>query len=150
MENTVKINANYQVAKFAPDASALRQAAAEGFRSVVNFRTAQEQPDLAPDEEGKIAAQAGVSYLHYPVAPDALDHELVEGFRHKLADLPTPILFHCASGKRAGAMVLMALAANEGLDGEAVIAKGQAQGLELSQEKIGNFVKSYADRYAKT
>lgn len=43
-------------------------------------------------------------------------------------------------------MTLMALAANRGIDGDAAIDMGRESGLDLSQEKIGQFVKDYADR----
>ena len=90
-----------------------------------------------------------MTYLHHPVAPDALDAELVDDFVSKLESLPRPVLFHCASGKRAGAMVLMALAAEKGLSGEAAINKGKQAGVDLSEEKIGDFVRNYADRKAE-
>ncbi|MBB3713716.1 uncharacterized protein (TIGR01244 family) [Limimaricola variabilis] len=150
MDNVVEIDSNHSVARFAPDEAALRQAADQGFRSVVNFRTAEEKQEITPDEERRLAEAAGLTYLHHPVAPDALDDALVDDFRQKLADLPGPVLFHCASGKRAGAMTLMALAAREGLDGDAAIAKGRECGLDLSQEKIGQFVKDYADRKGRS
>lgn len=146
MENVIEIDSNHSVARFAPDAATLRQAAERGFQSVVNFRTAEEKQEITPEEERRIAEEAGLKYLHHPVSPEALDDKLVDDFRRKLADLPGPVLVHCASGKRAGAMTLMALAAEEGLNGEAAIEKGRASGLDLSQEQIGQFVKGYADR----
>ncbi|EYD72149.1 hypothetical protein Lokhon_00939 [Limimaricola hongkongensis DSM 17492] len=146
MENVVEIDSNHSIARFAPDEAALRQAAEKGFRSVVNFRTAEEKQEVAPDEERRIAEDAGLTYLHHPVSPEALDDALVDDFRRSLDDLPQPVLLHCASGKRAGAMTLMALAAEKGLDGDAVIDMGRENGLDLSQEQIGQFVKAYADR----
>ena len=146
MNDFVNLDAMHSVARFAPDEAALRHAAELGFRSVVNFRTRDEQQAIAPDTERRIAQEAGLTYLHHPVAPDALDDALVDDFRRKLSDLPQPVLHHCASGMRAGAMTLMALAAEQGLEGEAAIARGRERGLDLSQEKIGQFVKDYADR----
>lgn len=146
MDNIVPIDSNHTVARFAPDEATLKQAAEEGFRSVVNFRTSGEKQEVTPDEERRLVEEAGLTYLHHPVAPDALDDALVDDFRRKLADLPKPVLLHCASGKRASAMTLMALAAQEGLDGDAVIEKGRESGFDLSQEQIGQFVKDYADR----
>ncbi|WP_341212844.1 sulfur transferase domain-containing protein [uncultured Limimaricola sp.] len=146
MDNIVPIDSNHTVARFAPDEASLKQAAEEGFRSVVNFRTSEEEQEVTPDEERRLVREAGLTYLHHPVAPDALDDALVDDFRRKLADLPKPVLLHCASGKRASAMALMALAAQEGLDGDAVIEKGRESGFDLSQEQIGQFVKDYADR----
>ncbi len=149
MDNTVTIDRNYSIARFAPDEATLRQAAEEGFRSVVNFRTAEEKQDVTPEEERRIAEEAGLTYLHHPVSPEALDDALVDDFRRSLDDLPQPVLLHCASGKRASAMTLMARAAEEGLDGEAALAKGRENGLDFTQEKIGQFVKDYADRKAQ-
>lgn len=146
MDNVVTLDSNHSIARFAPDEAGLRQAAEEGFRSVVNFRTAEEKQEVTPDEERRIAEGAGLTYLHHPVSPDALDDELVDDFRRSLDDLPQPVLLHCASGKRAGAMALMAMAAKKGLGGEAAIDMGRKNGLDLSQEKIGQFVKDYADR----
>lgn len=146
MDNTVTIDRNYSIARFAPDEAGLRQAAEEGFRSVVNFRTSEEKQEVTPEEERRIAEEAGLAYLHHPVSPDALDDALVDDFRRKMSELPQPVLLHCASGKRAGAMTLMALAADRGLDGEAALAMGRENGLDLTQEQIGRFVKDYADR----
>ncbi|WP_457939758.1 beta-lactamase hydrolase domain-containing protein [Mesorhizobium sp. 10J20-29] len=146
MGNIVEIDSNHSVARFAPDEAALLKAAEDGFHSIVNFRTNQENQEVTPEDERRLAEEAGLAYLHHPLARDALDDELVDDFRQKLADLPGPVLFHCAPGKRAGAMALMALAPKEGLSGEAAIAKGQESGLDLSQEEIGQFVRSYADR----
>lgn len=150
MDNIVPIDSNHTVARFAPDEATLKQAAEEGFRSVVNFRTSEEKQEVTPDEERRLVEEAGLTYLHHPVAPDALDDALVDDFRHKLADLPKPVLLHCASGKRASAMTLMALASQEGLDGDAAIEKGRESGFDLSQEQIGQFVKDYADRRSGT
>ncbi len=43
-------------------------------------------------------------------------------------------------------MTLMASAAETGLDDEAAMDMGRESGLDLSQEKIGQFVKACADR----
>ena len=99
MQNTVDIDSDHTVARFAPDAEALQHATQQGYRSVVNFKTDAEKQDVSPEEEKQLAEEAGLVYLHHPVAPDALDKALVDAFRNKLADLPRPVLLHCASGK---------------------------------------------------
>lgn len=148
MDEIITIGSNHVVALFTPDEAALRKAASVGFRSVVNFRTADEKGGLSLPDESRVAEAAGLNYLHHPVSADALDDELVDDFRRSLDDLPQPVLLHCASGKRAGAMALMMLAAENGLDGDAVLDLGRERGLDLSQEKIAPFVKDYADRKA--
>jgi protein tyrosine phosphatase (PTP) superfamily phosphohydrolase (DUF442 family) len=54
MDNVIKVDSNYSVALFAPDQAALRQAAEAGFRTIVNFRAAEEKQDVSPAEEHRI------------------------------------------------------------------------------------------------
>ena len=42
----------------------------------------------------------------------------------------------------------MALAADKGWDGDTALQEGKARGIDLTEEKIGQFVKSYADEKA--
>ncbi len=139
------IDPNHTVALFTPDAEALKQTASAGVKSVVNFQAEGEKGALSPDEERQQAERLGLNYLHHPVTADSLDAALVDNFRRALDDLPQPVFLHCASGKRAGAMTLMALAADKGWDGETALQEGKARGIDLTEEKIGQFVKSYAD-----
>lgn len=139
------IDPNHTVALFTPDTAALKQTASAGVKSVVNFQAEGEKGGLSPDEERQQAERLGLNYLHHPVTADSLNAALVDDFRRALDDLPQPVFLHCASGKRAGAMTLMALAADKGWDGETALQEGKARGIDLTEEKIGQFVKSYAD-----
>ncbi len=145
MEKTIDIAEGLVVARFAPEADDFRVIAAEGFKSVVNFRTEAENPPLPPAQEAQAAQDAGLTYLHHPVAAEGLSAEVVDEFRAKLDQLPRPVLLHCASGKRAGAMGLMQMAAAEGLPGGAALEKGRAKGLDLPEPGIGAFVRGYLD-----
>jgi uncharacterized protein (TIGR01244 family) len=144
MDQIATIDSNHIVALFNPDEDALRQAASAGMKSVVNFRATGEK-GLSDRQERDFAEQAGLNYLHQPVTAEALDEALVDAFRRSLDDLPQPVFLHCASGKRAGAMTLMALAADKGWDGDTALEEGRKRGIDLTEEKIGQFVKSYAD-----
>lgn len=139
------ITPSHTVALFMPDAGTLEQAVSAGAKTVVNFRAEGEKGGLSPEEERQQADQLGLNYLHYPITSDSLDAALVDDFRRSLDDLPQPVFLHCASGKRAGAMTLMALAADKGWDGQTALQEGKARGIDLTEEKIGQFVKSYAD-----
>ncbi|MFW8637450.1 beta-lactamase hydrolase domain-containing protein [Cribrihabitans pelagius] len=139
------IDPNHTVALFTPKTETLKQAASAGAKSLVNFRAEGEKGGLTPEEERQQAEHLGLNYLHHPVTTDSLDAALVDDFRRALDDLPQPVFLHCASGKRAGAMTLMALAADKGWDGETALQEGKARGVDLTEEKIGQFVKSYAD-----
>ncbi|MBY6055437.1 beta-lactamase hydrolase domain-containing protein [Leisingera daeponensis] len=142
------IDPNHTVALFMPETETLRQVASAGAKSLVNFRDDGEKGGMAPEEERQQAERLGLNYLHHPVTADSLDAALVDDFRRSLDDLPQPVFLHCASGRRAGAMTLMALATVKGWDGETALQEGKARGIDLTEEKIGQFVKSYADEKA--
>lgn len=149
MENAVRINERFTVARFAPDRQALREAAGEGFGSVVNMREADEMHELAPEEERRAAEDAGLTYLHHPVSGEGLSDRIVDDFRRKASGLPAPVLVHCASGKRSGAMVMMHVAAEQGMSGEEVIETAKSMGFECDTPELEQFVKSYVNRQNK-
>ncbi len=142
------IDPTHTVALFTPDSGTLIQAASAGAKTVVNFREEGEKEGLTPEAERQQAEKLGLNYLHHPVTADSLDAATVDDFRRSLEDLPQPVFLHCASGKRAGAMTLMALAADKGWDGDTALQEGKVRGIDLTKEKIGEFVKSYADEKA--
>lgn len=146
MENAVKIDDQFTVAKFAPGADQLKRAADEGFRSVVNMRTASEKQDVTPEEERERAEAAGLAYLHHPVEGEKLSEDLVDGFRDKAEALPGPVLVHCASGKRSGAMVMMHRGVEQGMSGDEVIDKATSMGFECDAPGLRDFVRGYVDR----
>jgi uncharacterized protein (TIGR01244 family) len=142
------IDTNHIVALFKPDEADLHQTASAGIKTLINFQNSGEKSGLSLEEERSIAERLGLNYLHYPVIAKSLDEESVDEFRRFLDDLPQPVFLHCASGKRAGAMTLMALAADKGWDGDTALQTGKDHGLDLTNEEIGQFVKSYADNKA--
>jgi uncharacterized protein (TIGR01244 family) len=89
-------------AQLAPEAMA--DAAAAGFRSVVNNRPDLEggpgQPTSAAIEAA--AQAAGLAYAFLPVAPSVQTPDEVARFAELLARLPRPILLFCRSGARSG------------------------------------------------
>lgn len=148
MKNVVKIDERFTVAKFAPAIEALEEAANDGFKSVVNMRTASEKQDVTPEEEREAAEAAGLTYLHHPVDGEKLSGDVVDSFREKVKGLPGPVLVHCASGKRSGALVMMHRGVEEGLSGDEVIQKAEAMGFECDTPGLKEFVRNYIDKRA--
>lgn len=91
-----------------PDAMA--EAAAMGFKSVVNNR-----PDFehGPDQPTSAAIQAaaeaaGLQYRHLPVAGGYQSPEEIAAFAELLETLPRPLLVFCRSGARSTRLFLQA------------------------------------------
>lgn len=82
---------------------AMAEAAAAGFRSVVNnrpdFEGGPSQPTSASVEAA--AHAAGLDYVWLPVAPGFQTPEEIARFAGLIAELPKPILAFCRSGTRS-------------------------------------------------
>ncbi|QDT77554.1 Beta-lactamase hydrolase-like protein [Gimesia maris] len=148
MADNMKINDEVTVGP-QPSAEEINQLSQQGFKSVVNFRTeGEDEQPLSPTAEKEKVNDAEMEYLHIPVSMKAMGPELVDGFREKYPQLPKPVFAHCKSGKRAGAMVMMHLAVEEGMGGEETLQKAEAMGFECEQEELRQFVRNYVDQHA--
>ena len=82
---------------------AMAEAAAAGFRSIVNnrpdFEGGPDQPTSAQIEAA--ATHAGLVYRHLPVQGAYQSPEEIAAFGALLAELPRPLLAFCRSGARS-------------------------------------------------
>lgn len=98
---------------------------AAGFKTVIDLRT----PAEGTDEERRLVEGEGLAYVSVPVTPASLSASDVERVRALLEDpAKGPVLLHCASGNRTGA-VWAAIQAGRGLSLEAAEAAGRQAGL---------------------
>ncbi|MEO9933905.1 protein tyrosine phosphatase family protein [Rhodopirellula bahusiensis] len=145
MSNRMKFNDQLTVGP-QPNQEELKSFPDDGFRSVINFRTAgeDEQP-MSPEEEGEVVQGTGLKYLHVPVSMDGMDEKKVDQFREQYQSLPKPVFAHCKSGKRAGAMMMMHTAVEQGISGEQALEKAKEMGFECDQPELEQFVKQYVN-----
>jgi uncharacterized protein (TIGR01244 family) len=149
MDKVMKISDQVTVGA-QPSEDQLQQLGKQGFKSVVNFRTeGEEDQPLSPKAEGEQVKAAGMTYLHVPVSMKSMGPEQVDQFREKYAALPKPVFAHCKSGKRAGAMVMMHMAVEQGMTGEQTLQQAEKMGFECDQPELKEFVKSYVDGHSK-
>jgi len=109
------------------DFAALAEA---GFKTVVTNRPdgeAAEQPDHGEAEEA--ADAAGLTYHYLPVTADSIGEEDIAAFHRLLAESPTPVFAHCASGTRSA--LLWALGASD-LSAREAIDRAAEAGIDLS------------------
>ncbi|MFT7772980.1 TIGR01244 family sulfur transferase [Roseateles sp.] len=89
---------------------AMAEAAAMGFKSVVNnrpdFEHGPDQPTSAAIEAA--AKAAGLEYRHLPVAGGYQSPEEIAAFADLLAELPRPLLAFCRSGARSTRLFVQA------------------------------------------
>jgi len=90
----------------------MAEAAAAGFRSVVNnrpdFEGGPNQPTNASIEAA--ARAAGLEYVFLPVAPNYQSPDEIERFAELLQTLPRPMLVFCRTGTRSTKLFMAACA----------------------------------------
>ena len=110
-----------------PGLEALPRIKELGFRTVINLRTEGERGYLA-EEEAALKA-AGVRYVHVPLTAATLSSADVAAVRAVLEDpAAAPVLIHCTSGNRVGAM-WGAVTASQGKTLEEAEAEGRRAGM---------------------
>lgn len=133
-----------------PSEKQLKELREEGFKTVVNFRTeGEEDQPLPPKTEGEKVKEWGMDYYHLPVSKESMGPEIVDQFRNKFAELSKPVFAHCSKGKRAGAMVMMHIASEQGMTGEQTLQKAEEMGFECDQPELVEFVKNYVDSHTQ-
>ena len=145
--DTMKINDEVSVGA-QPSEEQLAEFARNGVKTVVNFRTeGEEDQPLSPQAEGEKVRALGMEYLHVPVSMKAMGPEVVDGFREKFPELPKPLYAHCKSGKRAGAMVMMHIASEQGMSGAETLEQAEQMGFKCDQPELKEFVERYVDEH---
>lgn len=111
-----------------PTPAQLRAATAAGLRHVINLRPPTED---AGYDEAALAGELGLDYRVIAVSgPGDLSRETVQALDAALAEIgDEPVLLHCASGNRVGALMALRAAWLHGADADAALAIGRDYGL---------------------
>jgi uncharacterized protein (TIGR01244 family) len=148
MENIKRINDQLAVAMGQVTPEELQQAAQEGYKSVLNLRSPNEEGFLSDEQQQ--AEAAGLKYVNVPVKPDGMSDELADQVLQEIDQLPKPALIHCKSGMRSGAMTLMYVAIQQGMTADEAMAMGKQNGFDCdSNPKMKQFFEHYVSEHAK-
>lgn len=118
-----------------PEAHHLYQAKAAGVRTVVDLCAPGERYAF---DEAALAAELGMRYVNLPVrGPADLNQVQAERLAGILADCAQrPVMIHCGSGNRAGALFALKAYWVDGLSAERSIAAGRAAGLTTLEPEV--------------
>ncbi|MDF3030901.1 MAG: hypothetical protein K0R03_1459 [Moraxellaceae bacterium] len=114
----------------------LREARDKGVRTVINLCPPAETGDY---DEPALVAELGMRYINIPVAGAAgLTRENAQQLADALrgAGPEHPVLLHCQSGNRVGALVALKARFVDGLSPEAALAAGRAAGLKALEPTV--------------
>lgn len=121
-----------------PTAEQLETLAAKGFVGVVDLRGPDESRGY---EEAAAVEAAGLEYSPLPITgAEAISVENARKLGELLDSFDGPVLIHCGSGNRVGALVAL-LEADRGASTEEALEAGRAAGLTrlegLVEERLG-------------
>lgn len=115
-----------------PTGEQLQLLAEEGYKTVIDLRTSEEPRGF---DEAEAVRQNGMAYVNLPVP--ALDQATVDRFLEAMRKAERPLILHCASSNRVGALYYAWLVLEEDVPARAAMAKAKAAGLshpELTQK----------------
>ncbi|MEX0924262.1 MAG: TIGR01244 family sulfur transferase [Rhodovibrionaceae bacterium] len=112
----------------------MAEAAAQGFKTVINNRPDGEGgPEQPSSEACRAAAEAaGLTYHYIPMTPQTMSMELLGDFHRALTDSPQPVLAHCKSGARSTALWALTETCHDEREVDAVIEQARQAGYDLS------------------
>jgi uncharacterized protein (TIGR01244 family) len=110
-----------------PDGDDLRLLQEEGVQTIINLRHESEMDGF---DERHAVEELGMTYVHIPFnGAHELTDEILEASRHQLRTAKRPLLLHCASSNRVGAVWLVYRVQDTGLDYEAALEEAKIAGL---------------------
>lgn len=104
--------------------------AEHGFRTIIDLRT----PAEGTNEEKQAVEAADLHYINIPVTGEGINQKQLATFTKVIENTAKPILVHCASGNRAGAM-WVAYRISQGVAPEIAIEEGKAAGMKAEMEQ---------------
>lgn len=127
-----------KVTKLTPNISVAHQltekdlddAAAAGFKTIINNRPDGEGPDQPRSEELAAAAKClGLAYHHIPAISGQISNDQVEAFRMALGGAEKPALAFCRTGTRS--TTLWALAVSDRLSANEILQTASKAGYNM-------------------
>lgn len=111
-----------------PTAAALATARKMGVKVVVNIRSDQEMAALDFDEAA-LVEQLGMEYVAIPVTPQTFGPADADALKDVLRKTSGPVLIHCGSSNRVGALWAMYLQRHRSVALDDAIELGRKAGL---------------------
>ena len=127
-----------------PSRETLDAAAGRGVRVVVNLRSGDEMQSGVDFDEAATAQALGMRYVSIPITPTSFGAADADRLHEVLQSTPDPVLIHCATSNRTGALWAMYLNRHRGLSIDDALERGRHAGLR--SEQLADTVRREARR----
>jgi uncharacterized protein (TIGR01244 family) len=119
-----------------PSLAQFQAAAAAGISTIINLRPDSEMEACGIDERPMVES-LGMKYVVIPVAgPGSLQPDTARALDAALSEAGTPVLVHCGSGNRVGALFALRAAWLQGVAPAQAVALGRAAGMTALEPAI--------------
>jgi len=115
-----------------PDEAALKVFAERGYKTVIDLRTAGEDRGI---DEPAVIDSVGMDYVLLPIGRDGITFDNARKLDELIKDADGPVLVHCGSSNRVGALLALRKSL-EGADDETALAYGIEGGLSSLEGKV--------------
>jgi uncharacterized protein (TIGR01244 family) len=117
-----------------PGESDLQIASSIGVKTIVTLRHPDEVTEF---DEQQATVSAGMNHISIPFKPvEELTDDVFNNVRKQLKSAPRPIMIHCGSANRVGAVWIAYRVLDEGLSYEQALAEAQEIGLRSSEYRL--------------
>ena len=100
-----------------PDAATLKVFAENGYAAVIDLRTVGEDRGL---DEPAVVEGLGMKYVAMPIGREGITFENAAALDKLLAEFDEPVLLHCGSSNRVGALLALRASLDGASDAEAL------------------------------
>jgi len=108
-----------------PDERAFRVFADNGYVAVIDLRTPEEDRGM---DEPSVIEKLGMHYVNLPIGGEDITFDKARELESLIDDYDGPVLIHCASANRVGALLALMMV-DDGADDELAIEMGKAAGM---------------------
>ena len=119
-----------------PDEAAFRVFADSGYRVVIDLRTAGEDRGL---DEPAVVESLGMKYVPLPIGRGDITFEKARELDELLSQFDEPVLLHCASSNRVGALLALSAYAETG-EAELALEKGRVAGMRSLEPLVRGLI----------
>ena len=121
-----------------PDEAGLKVFAESGYAAVIDLRTADEDRGM---DEPAVVEDLGMDYVNLPIGRDGITFANARALKDAIASYDQPVLVHCASSNRVGALFALQAFSETG-DAEQALEVGRAAGMTRLEETVKGLISA--------
>jgi uncharacterized protein (TIGR01244 family) len=125
-----------------PTGEQLQLLAEDAYKTVIDLRSPDEPHGF---DEVEAAKENGIAYVNIPVTLATLDQATIDRFLDAFGKVQRPVLLHCGTSNRVGALYYAWLMLGKGVAPEAALKRAKDAGLH-QPELIDKIEKLVAER----